>query len=81
MSLMLLAELHAHCLQSELKQEYWPRLTKDKKKQPWIKTDFERWVDEDEQDAQEDLDQGMGGMPGGGMGVSPRVRKLTQCLC
>ncbi|PAA71091.1 hypothetical protein BOX15_Mlig034517g2, partial [Macrostomum lignano] len=27
---------------------YWPRLTADKVKRHWIKTDFNRWVDEDE---------------------------------
>jgi len=57
----------------ELKIEYWPRLTKDKKKLQFIKTDFSKWVDEDEQDAAEELDsgmdQGMGGNPyGAGMG-------------
>lgn len=61
----------------ELKQEYWPRLTKDKKKTPYIKTDFDKWIDEDEQDAAEEPEapedpmQGIqgGGMPGlGGMG-------------
>ncbi|KAK9897805.1 HSP20-like chaperone [Cystobasidium minutum MCA 4210] len=55
----------------ELKQEYWPRLTKDKKKTPFIKTDFDKWVDEDEQDAAEDPAAGdldmSGGMPGMGM--------------
>lgn len=34
----------------ELKQEYWPRLTKEKPNRNWIKTDFSKWVDEDEQD-------------------------------
>lgn len=29
--------------------EYWPRLTKEKVKYPYIKTDFNKWVDEDEQ--------------------------------
>ncbi|TPX17056.1 uncharacterized protein E0L32_012290 [Thyridium curvatum] len=57
----------------ELKEEYWPRLLKDSKKVHFLKTDFDKWVDEDEQDeaAEDDFSQfgGMGGMPGmGGMG-------------
>lgn len=32
------------------KEEYWPRLTKEKLKYHYIKTDFDKWVDEDEQD-------------------------------
>lgn len=64
----------------ELKEEYWPRLLKDSKKVHFLKTDFDRWVDEDEQDeaADEDFSKfgdmaglpGMGGM-GGGMGGMP----------
>ncbi|EAT77510.1 hypothetical protein SNOG_14967 [Parastagonospora nodorum SN15] len=34
----------------ELKEEYWPRLLKDSKKVHYLKTDFDKWVDEDEQD-------------------------------
>ena len=56
----------------ELKEEYWPRLTKDKSKLHFLKTDFDKWVDEDEQDAvnDEDVMGGMGGMGGadGGFG-------------
>lgn len=69
-------------VKKELKEEYWPRLLKDTKKMHFLKTDFDKWVDEDEQDEapQEDFsqfggmggmggDMGMGGMPGmGGMG-------------
>ncbi|PRT54091.1 Protein wos2 [Wickerhamiella sorbophila] len=63
----------------ELNEEYWPRLTKDKVKRPYIKTDFDKWVDEDEQNEQpvEDFGDmaGMGGMPGmpdmGAMGGMP----------
>ncbi|PNY24149.1 Protein wos2 [Tolypocladium capitatum] len=57
----------------ELKEEYWPRLLKDAKKLHFLKTDFDKWVDEDEQNeaAEEDFSQfgGMGkssGMPGMG---------------
>ncbi|KAF8887773.1 HSP20-like chaperone [Infundibulicybe gibba] len=66
----------------EKKTEYWPRLTKEKVKNAFLKTDFSKWVDEDEQDGaekdvEEDMDPmggmgGMGGMPGmGGMGGMP----------
>lgn len=63
--------------------EYWPRLTKDKIKNSYIKTDFSKWVDEDEQESTTSFDDdtgmgdmgGMGGMPGmggmGGMGGMP----------
>jgi len=33
----------------ELKEEYWPRLLKDSKKMHFLKTNFDKWVDEDEQ--------------------------------
>ncbi|KAL2044198.1 hypothetical protein N7G274_002903 [Stereocaulon virgatum] len=53
-----------------MKEEYWPRLLKDTKKMHFLKTDFDKWVDEDEQDAAPDDD--MGGMDGmGGMGGMP----------
>lgn len=52
----------------ELKEEYWPRLFKEKARYHFLKTDFDKWVDEDEQNenAEEDMSQfgGMGGMPG-----------------
>ncbi|KXT10365.1 hypothetical protein AC579_9151 [Pseudocercospora musae] len=51
----------------ELKEEYWPRLLKDTKKVHFLKTDFDKWVDEDEQDAVADDDDYMSRM-GGGMG-------------
>ena len=54
----------------DLEHEYWPRLTKDKVKSTYIKTDFSKWVDEDEQEstgtAGLDDDMDLGGM--GGMG-------------
>lgn len=48
----------------ESKSEYWPRLTKEKL--PFIKTDFSKWVDEDEQDGNPNFDEdfGVGGIPG-----------------
>lgn len=51
----------------ELQPEYWPRLTKEKLKTPFIKTDFSKWVDEDEQDGNPNPDDefgGVGGIPG-----------------
>jgi len=33
----------------ELKEEYWPRLLKDKAKVHFLRTDFDKWVDQDEQ--------------------------------
>lgn len=57
-----------------LRAEYWPRLTKERLNRNWIKTDFTRWADEDEQEeiageietGDGDMVGGMGGgMPGG----------------
>ncbi|KAH0838666.1 HSP20-like chaperone [Lanmaoa asiatica] len=50
----------------ESQSEYWPRLTKEKLKIPFIKTDFSKWVDEDEQDGNPNVDEdfGVGGIPG-----------------
>ncbi|PTB36803.1 uncharacterized protein TrAFT101_007325 [Trichoderma asperellum] len=54
----------------ELKEEYWPRLLKENKKLHFLKTDFDKWVDEDEQNEAADDDMSkfgdMGGMPGMG---------------
>lgn len=64
-------------VKKDLDEEFWPRLTKEKVKYRNIRTDFDRWVDEDEQDEQDPADElaGMGGMPGmpgmGGMGGMP----------
>lgn len=52
----------------EAKDEYWPRLLKDSKKMHFLKTDFDKWVDEDEQDTAPDDDLGSFGGAGGGMG-------------
>lgn len=47
----------------ELKEEYWPRLLKEAKKVQFLKTDFDKWVDEDEQnEAPEDDFSQFGGM-------------------
>ncbi|CAO2650304.1 Nn.00g015960.m01.CDS01 [Neocucurbitaria sp. VM-36] len=52
----------------ELKEEYWPRLLKDSKKMHFLKTDFDKWVDEDEQDEapEEDYMNQMNPMGGAG---------------
>lgn len=44
-------------------EEYWPRLTKEKVRLHNVKTDFDKWVDEDEQ-TEEPEDFGMGGAGG-----------------
>jgi len=55
---------------TELKEEFWPRLLKEAQKVHFLKTDFDKWVDEDEQEEapEDDLGNmgGMGGMPGMG---------------
>jgi len=76
----------------ELKEEYWPRLLKDKAKVHYLRTDFDKWVDEDEQnEAPEDdymnqfggglgEDGGFGGIDfsklGGGEGGLPGMEGL-----
>lgn len=47
----------------ELKEEYWPRLLKESKKLHFLKTNFDKWVDEDEQNEapEEDFSQFGGG--------------------
>lgn len=51
---------------ADARAEYWPRLLKEKLKLHYIKTDFDKWVDEDEQDEQADDDnQDMANMMGG----------------
>ncbi|KAK6456349.1 HSP20-like chaperone [Scheffersomyces xylosifermentans] len=57
------------------KEEFWPRLTKEKLKYHYIRTDFDKWVDEDEQDEQPEPEDDMsnmmnlGGGPGGPGGL------------
>ncbi|KAL1599697.1 p23 chaperone protein wos2 [Paraconiothyrium brasiliense] len=54
----------------ELKEEFWPRLLKDDKKMHFLKTNFDKWVDEDEQDEAPDDEDYMSKMNpmGGGEG-------------
>lgn len=47
-------------VKKDLDEAYWPRLTKDKIKYRNIRTDFDKWVDEDEQD--EKPDEALNGM-------------------
>ncbi|QKX57960.1 uncharacterized protein TRUGW13939_05080 [Talaromyces rugulosus] len=54
--------------------EYWPRLLKEAKKVHFVKTDFDKWIDEDEQDEAVDDDYaanfgGFGGEEGGLGGI------------
>lgn len=48
----------------ELKEEYWPRLLKDSKKAHFLRTDFDKWVDQDEQNEapEDDYMNQFGGM-------------------
>lgn len=47
----------------EDKAEFWPRLSSVKEKLHYVRTDFDKWVDEDEQEEAADDDAaGMGGM-------------------
>jgi len=70
----------------EAKEEYWPRLLKDAKKVHYLKTDFDRWVDEDEQNEAPEEDMGgMGGMGGGmggmeGMGGMPGMGDMSSMM-
>ncbi|KAI5304152.1 hypothetical protein KEM55_000195 [Ascosphaera atra] len=51
----------------EAKEEYWPRLLKEARKVHFLKTDFDKWVDEDEQnEAPEDEFSGYPDMAGMG---------------
>lgn len=58
----------------ELNEAYWPRLLKEAKKVHFLRTDFDKWVDEDEQNeaAEEDFSQF------GGMGKFQSLRLLLQ---
>jgi hypothetical protein len=45
-------------IKKELKEEFWPRLLKNAQKVHFLKTDFDKWVDEDEQDEAPEDDLG-----------------------
>lgn len=50
----------------DLGSEYWPRLTKEKVKYSNIKTDFDKWVDEDDQENAPEEAGDFGDLMGGG---------------
>ncbi|GKT36916.1 hypothetical protein ADUPG1_009797 [Aduncisulcus paluster] len=57
-------------------EKWWPRLTATRFKAPWLKIDWNKWVDEDEEHPKKDDFgagyEGLGGMPGmPGMGGMP----------
>ncbi|KOC68824.1 Uncharacterized protein WH47_10812, partial [Habropoda laboriosa] len=63
---------------------YWPRLTKEKTKAHWLKSDFNKWKDEDDSDDDADTKGGsdleemmrqMGGL-GGSEGSKPHLDDL-----
>ena len=56
-----------------LDEAYWPRLLKESKKVHFLKTDFDKWVDEDEQNEAEAEDFSNFG----GMGKSCLIRPRT----
>lgn len=59
--------------------EYWPRLSKEKIKTNWLKTDFSKWVDEDEQDGAAEEDDQPDPMEAMGMGGGmPGIRSLCR---
>ncbi|KAI1610739.1 HSP20-like chaperone [Exophiala viscosa] len=63
------ANIHLVLRKKELKEEYWPRLLKNPAKVHYLRTDFDKWVDEDEQnEAPEDDYMNQFGGGGGGLG-------------
>ncbi|EPE25683.1 HSP20-like chaperone [Glarea lozoyensis ATCC 20868] len=62
----------------ELKEEFWPRLLKEAKKVHFLKTDFDKWVDEDEQEDAPEDDLAAGGM--GGMGGMPGMGDMSSMM-
>lgn len=45
---------------------FWPRLTKEKQVNHWLKVDFDKWIDEDEEENEKfDGDESFGDMLGG----------------
>lgn len=69
--------LQVQLTKKQLQAEYWPRLTKDKRVN-FVKTDFARWVDQDEQDGAA-LDAGFastGAPPGAGMDMDAMMAQM-----
>ncbi|KAK6165347.1 hypothetical protein SNE40_022289 [Patella caerulea] len=50
---------------------YWPRLLKDTKKPHFLKTDFDKWKDEDDSDAEDNENYGLDDMMNQMGGFSP----------
>ena len=54
--------------------DFWPRLLKDKvKEKNGVKIDWDKYVDEDEEEEAFDAQQGAQGMGGGGGGMDPSM--------
>lgn len=74
-------DIYFELMKTEDSSSWWPRLLKDSSKRHWLKTDFNKWKDEDDtEDEAEDTNnfdmesmmQSMGGLGGmGGMGGMP----------
>jgi len=60
-------------IKKESSQGYWPRLLKDSKKVHYLKTDFDKWRDEDESD---DEEGGAGGGPGGDFNLDQMMAQM-----
>lgn len=62
----------------DLQLEYWPRLTKEKIKYNNIKTDFDKWVDEDEQDEVSGANDipGMDALGAGGLDFAEMMKSM-----
>ena len=67
---VLAREVHFHIMKkNKEKEEFWPRLMKDKAlEKNQVKVDWDRYVDEDEEDGGFDMSAMEGGMGMGGMG-------------
>jgi prostaglandin-E synthase len=59
---------HVELIIPKEKEEWWPRLLKTTAKVQWIKVDFNKWVDEDEENEAAALPEGMNFDFGGGAG-------------
>ncbi|KAJ2786239.1 S-adenosylmethionine transporter [Coemansia javaensis] len=71
---------------NKAKDEWWPRLTKESPKPPFVKTDFDHWKEDDDSEDEAPAFPGMdfsslGGMSGmggmGGMGGMPDLSSLS----
>lgn len=68
--------------EEEKDEVYWPRLLKDKNLQKrFVKCDWNKWVDEDEDEGANDVDtSGMQGMGGGGGGGGMDMAAMQQMM-